>query len=35
MVVASIDLCNAKFRKLVGVDARPETMEQELDRAAL
>ncbi|KAI1789650.1 hypothetical protein LXA43DRAFT_1020614 [Ganoderma leucocontextum] len=34
-IKTTIDLCNAKFRKLVGVDARPETMEQELDRAAL
>ncbi|TBU46351.1 hypothetical protein BD309DRAFT_1078711 [Dichomitus squalens] len=34
-IKTTIDLCNAKFRKLVGVDARPENMEQELDRAAL
>ncbi|KAI0755005.1 hypothetical protein C8Q80DRAFT_404011 [Daedaleopsis nitida] len=34
-IQTTVELCNAKFRKLVGVDARPETMEQELDRAAL
>ncbi|RDX42487.1 hypothetical protein OH76DRAFT_1362729 [Lentinus brumalis] len=30
----TIEVCSNKFRRLVGVDARPETMERELDRAA-
>ncbi|RPD62360.1 hypothetical protein L227DRAFT_34009 [Lentinus tigrinus ALCF2SS1-6] len=34
-IKTTIELCNAKFRKLVGVDARPESMERELDRVAL
>ncbi|KAH9891681.1 hypothetical protein C8Q73DRAFT_746760 [Cubamyces lactineus] len=31
----TLEVCNPRFRKLLGVDARAETMEQELDRAAL
>ncbi|OSD07185.1 hypothetical protein PYCCODRAFT_1402589 [Trametes coccinea BRFM310] len=34
-IKTTLEVCNPKFRKLVGVDARAETMEQELDRAAL
>lgn len=30
-----LEVCNPRFRKLVGVDARAETMELELDRIAL
>ncbi|KAH9947593.1 P-loop containing nucleoside triphosphate hydrolase protein [Amylocystis lapponica] len=31
----TIELHNDKFRKLVGVDARPDTMERELDRVTI
>ncbi|CDO71491.1 hypothetical protein BN946_scf184909.g85 [Trametes cinnabarina] len=34
-IKTTLEVCNPKFRKLVGIDARAETMEQELDRAAL
>ncbi|KAI0699279.1 hypothetical protein C8T65DRAFT_659755 [Cerioporus squamosus] len=34
-IKSTIEFCNKKFRKLVGVDARPETMERELDRTAI
>ncbi|KAI0822321.1 hypothetical protein BC628DRAFT_691139 [Trametes gibbosa] len=34
-IKTTLEFCNPKFRKLVGVDARAETMEQELDRTLL
>ncbi|KAI0771249.1 hypothetical protein BD413DRAFT_604552 [Trametes elegans] len=34
-IKTTLEVCNPKFRKLVGVDARAETMEQELDRLSL
>ncbi|KAL1950585.1 hypothetical protein VTO73DRAFT_5709 [Trametes versicolor] len=34
-IKTTLEVCNPRFRKLVGVDARAETMEQELDRIAL
>jgi len=30
----SLDVNNPKFRKLVGKDAKPETMEEELERVS-
>jgi DNA repair protein RAD50 len=30
----SLELCNVKFRKLMGKDARAETMERDIDRVS-
>ncbi|KAH9854720.1 hypothetical protein C2E23DRAFT_726150 [Lenzites betulinus] len=34
-IKTTLELCNVRFRKLVGVDARADTMEHELDRILL